>query len=153
MGGGRGGGDGSGGRGGSGSGLADKAGATSSTGGIVGDMNVPSLLLAVRGAATCLYHRRSTARVKVEKGGGARTSRRFLRRILQRARCAGQQAAPKPHGGGVGHNGRGGGTTRDDRIVDNHPGIPPSPKLNCRLLPQWKGGTQLDSDVEFRWGH
>jgi hypothetical protein len=38
--------------------------------------------------------------------------------------------------------------TRVDSIVDNHPCISPSPKLNCRLPPQWKGGTQLDSDVE-----
>ena len=46
----------------------------------------------------------------------------------------------KPHGGGVGHDRRGGGTTRVDRIVDNHPGIPPLPKLNRSLPPDGRGG-------------
>ena len=73
--------------------LANKAGATSSTGGIAGDLNVPSTLFAVGGATTCLRHRRSTARVKVGKGGGVDTGRWSLRRILQRAGRVGQQAA------------------------------------------------------------
>jgi hypothetical protein len=147
-----GGGGGRGGGGGSGGGSADKAGTTSSTGSIAGDPNIASPLLAVGGAATCLHHRRSTASVKVGKRGGAGTGRQSLRRILQRAGLAGQQAGPKSHGGGVGHNRRGGGTTRVDRIVDNHPGIPPLPKLNRRLPPDGRGGLNSPRTWNFDRG-
>ena len=119
------------------------AGATSSTGGIAGDPNVASLPFTAGGATTCPHHQRSTARIKVRKGGGAGTGRQSLRRILQRAGHARQQAAPTPHGGGIGHNGRGGGTTGVDRTGGNHPGIPPLPKLNRCLPPRWNRGAQF----------
>ena len=66
-----------------------------------------------------------TSRARRSRWGAPRPARAIDGRPLA--------SKPTEEASDTGHDGRGGGTTGVDRIGDNHPGIPPSPKLNRRL--------------------
>jgi hypothetical protein len=75
---------------------------------------------------------------------------RSSRGIPQRAGHARRHATLTPHGGGAGHNGRGGGTMGDERIGNNH-------LLNCRtyhpIYCHSLGRSAICIPYHCRWAH